>query len=252
MIKFSELSNRHLIGRTLRLFLKLLPKTAVFPILQGPGRGLKWIIGSGVHGMWLGSYEAEKQQFIAQLALKGTTVLDIGAHTGFFSILLSQLVGSDGRVISFEPLPRNLEFLYQHIHLNQPKNITVYAVAVGREDGKTKFNTSNDSFQGSVCDKGDLEVEVRSLDSLEPFQSRVSIVKIDVEGAEAEVLKGGLSFFQVHRPLILLATHGTKEVNDCQKILADYNYLLTPLSQGLSEKECDEWIATPREIAASE
>jgi len=76
-------------------------------------------MGSGVHGMWLGSYEAAKQQLLTKLSLEGTTVLDIGANVGFFSILLSRIVGSKGKVISFEPLPTNIDFIHKHIQLNK-------------------------------------------------------------------------------------------------------------------------------------
>jgi len=104
----------------------MIPKTSVFPILQGQAKGMKWIVGSGVHGMWLGSYEADKQNYLASLDLKGTTVLDIGANVGFFSVLLSRLVGKSGHVHAFEPLPQNVGFLNQHIDLNQLNNISVY------------------------------------------------------------------------------------------------------------------------------
>lgn len=110
-LRFSDIRSNNIIGKSLRFPLSLLPKTSVLPIMQGPGRGMKWIVGSGVHGIWLGSYEADKQQLLANLNLKGTTVLDIGANVGFFSILLSRLVGPMGKVIAFEPLPRNLDFI---------------------------------------------------------------------------------------------------------------------------------------------
>jgi len=110
-LRFSEIRSNNILGKSLRFPLSVLPKTTVLSIMQGPGKGMKWIVGSGVHGMWLGSYEADKQQILADIPLEGTTVLDIGANVGFFSILLSRLVGPKGKVIAFEPLPRNTEML---------------------------------------------------------------------------------------------------------------------------------------------
>ena len=158
-------------------------------MMQGPGKGLKWIVGSGTHGMWLGSYEAEKQKLLPGLISEGDTVLDIGAHAGFFSLIFSRLVGETGHVIAFEPFPLNLDFLDRHIRLNGLKNIQVYKTAVGEQSGKGRFKTGKSSSQGGMSDTGDLDIEIINLDSLGPFATPVKLVKIDVEGAEDEVLK---------------------------------------------------------------
>ena len=60
MINVSVISDRRFFGRTLRLPLRLVPKSAVVPILQGPLRGKRWIAGSSTHGCWLGTYELAK------------------------------------------------------------------------------------------------------------------------------------------------------------------------------------------------
>ncbi|MBO3460279.1 FkbM family methyltransferase [Aetokthonos hydrillicola] len=210
---------------------------------------MKWIVGSGVHGMWLGSYEADKQQLLTKLPLEGTTVLDIGANVGLFSILLSRLVGSKGKVISFEPLPRNIDFIKKHIQLNKIENIAIYSAAISDKNGVMKFNTSPYNAQGCLAESGDLEVSVMTLDSLKDLNPPVSLVKIDVEGAEANVLRGGEKFFQADRPVILLATHGKIQVNDCRGILASYGYSMEQISRDLYGLECDEWLAKPNQIS---
>jgi FkbM family methyltransferase len=244
-LRFSEIRSNNILGKSLRFPLSVLPKTTVLSIMQGPGKGMKWIVGSGVHGMWLGSYEADKQQILADIPLEGTTVLDIGANVGFFSILLSRLVGPKGKVIAFEPLPRNIDFINQHIQLNKLENITVYAAAVGEKTGVMRFDSSPCHSQGRLALTGDLEVPVITLDSLSKLDNPVSFVKIDVEGAEADVLRGSESFFKSNRPIILLATHGRKEADDCQKILSDYGYSLTIINRDLYGSGCDEWLVKP-------
>ncbi|RCJ35200.1 hypothetical protein A6769_19115 [Nostoc punctiforme NIES-2108] len=249
--KFSNIRSDNPIGKFLRLPLSLLPTKSIFPILQGPAKGMKWIVGSGVHGMWLGSYEADKYKLLTELSLEGTTVLDIGANVGFFSILLSRLVGAAGKVISFEPLPRNIEFIHQHIQLNKIDNIEIISAAVSDKIGKSKFATSHLHAQGYLTDtdKGNLEVSIITLDSLHNLNNPVSLVKIDVEGAEANVLRGGEKFFQEHRPMILLATHGENQATDCQIILREYNYSMALINKDLYGLKCDEWLAKPNDCS---
>jgi len=88
-----------------------------------------------------GSYEADKQELLTTLPLAGKTVLDIGANVGFFSLLCSRLVGSSGRVIAFEPFPRNVDFIHRHITLNSVSNIEVRPVAIADKQGTANFST---------------------------------------------------------------------------------------------------------------
>ena len=244
-LKFSNISSRNFIGKLIRSPLSLIPKKTVFSVLQGPAKGIKWIVGSGVHGLWLGSYEADKQQLLTTFPLEGMTVLDIGANVGFFSLLLSRLVGQKGHVISFEPFPRNIDFIHQHIALNAVNNIDVRPVAIADKEGKAFFSSPEFHEQGFLAESGDLEVMVTTLDVMESQVSNVGFIKIDVEGAEVEVLKGGHKFFQRHRPVILLATHGKSQVISCREILETYGYSMKLLSQDLYGTDCDEWLAQP-------
>src|SRR5262245_27460113 len=95
------------LGRVIRAPLRLIPKQAVVPSLQGPLSGKRWIVGSGIHRMWLGSYEPSKMGLAAQCVRSGDTVFDIGAHVGIYTLLFSDRVGPTGRVIAFEPAPQN-------------------------------------------------------------------------------------------------------------------------------------------------
>lgn len=96
MINFSGLSGRGLLGRAVRLPLRLIPKQAGVRILQGPLCGRRWIAGSSNHGCWLGSFEAEKQRKISELVRPGMVCWDVGANVGFYTLLLAELVGAAG------------------------------------------------------------------------------------------------------------------------------------------------------------
>jgi len=244
MIRFSKISSNDFLGKVLRSVLSLLPKTAVVPIIQGPCKGLKWIVGSGVHGMWLGSYEADAQLLIKNCDIADTIAFDIGANVGFYSILFSRLVGPKGKVMSFEPFPRNVNYLKRHIEINSISNVEIHDMAIGNKNGLMRFDTKSHHAQGRIGDTGEIEVNVHTLDSIEVPALPVSIMKIDVEGAEADVLQGGKLFFKKHRPIILLSTHGEKEVKDCKKILEEYGYVMFPIEQKLN---CNEWLIKPKE-----
>ncbi|MEH2464010.1 FkbM family methyltransferase [Nostoc sp.] len=253
----NDFSKNTFLGQLIRIPLALIPKNTVIPILQGSAKGIKWIVGSGLHSMWMGLFEIDKQLILQNFQLSGTTVVDIGANVGFFTILLSRLVGNTGFVIAFEPLTRDLEMLYRHIHLNNIKNVTVYGSAVAEKEGVMRFNTSMAYSQSHLSETGDIEVQVVTLDSLldnfKKLERKVSLLKIDVEGAEDRVLEGGKNFFSYYRPVILLATHGEDKVSNCRQILSTYGYSLMPLDKMRENSNttiCEEWIAEFKDAVA--
>ena len=210
MINFSGISNKGIIGRMLRMPLRLLPVDAKIPVLQGKLRGKKWIIGSANHGCWLGTYEYEKQGMFVNRIKEGSVVYDIGANVGFYTLLASVLVGPRGKVIAFEPLPSNIYFLKEHVRLNKCSNVTVIDAAVSEKSGVTFFEEHTNRCMGSLSSKGSLEVKTICLDD---FVAKGEFppphyMKIDVEGAELLVLTGAKSILTNYHPTIFLATHG--------------------------------------------
>ena len=88
--------------------LRLAPRGRAVPILFGPARGLRWVVGVGLHGCWLGTYEWHKQRRFAREIKPGEVFFDIGANTGFYTLLAAKRTGTGGIVHAFEPNPRNL------------------------------------------------------------------------------------------------------------------------------------------------
>src|SRR5882762_9068753 len=130
-----DISTRTILGRALRYPLKLIPSDTPVHILRGPLRGARWIAGSSIHRCWLGYYEPTKQREFSAAIKSGDVVYDLGANVGIYSLLASILVGPRGRVISFEPVPRNLIFLRRHLRLNEITNCSIMDVAVGSFSG---------------------------------------------------------------------------------------------------------------------
>jgi FkbM family methyltransferase len=246
MANLSGISNEKLIGKILRAPLCLIPRRTVIPILQGALRGKKWIVGSATHGCWLGSYEYEKQKALQGEIKTGQVVYDIGANVGFYSLLSSVLVGETGHVYSFEPFPENLLELKRHLQMNRIKNCTVIDAAVSSADGEAIFDPSDDRCTGHLAAHGSLYVRTLSLDGL-ALRNEIpvpNLIKIDIEGAEYECLKGASYVIQESRPIIFLATHGRQVHYECVEMLLKWNYHLTTLTGGPAELS-DELIAHP-------
>ncbi len=168
MINFSGIKQETFWGKILRFCLKFIPRQAVLPIIQGPLRGSRWIVNSGVFGYWLGSYEIEKKKSFASLIKKSDVVYDLGAHVGFYSLLAAKFTGDAGRVFSFEPLPRNIILFRQHVMLNRIKNIKLVEAGVSDRDSFSIFeNPTKSSSVGRINDDAlGISVRLVTIDSL--------------------------------------------------------------------------------------
>jgi len=231
-------------ARAIRSPLRLLPTGMVLPILTGRLRGRKWIVGSGDHSCWIGSYELGKQRAFAQVTPFGGTVLDLGANVGFYTLLAAELVGPSGRVHAFEPVPRNLQYLRRHIALNGLTNVSVIEAAVSDASGKRRFRLHVSAAMGHLGDDGQLEVRTVALDQF-VFGTSVAAphsIKIDVEGAEFSVLQGAREVLSQHRPALLLATHSHALRSQCLDLLAAHGYTVRPINTSDGDM-ADEFVA---------
>jgi FkbM family methyltransferase len=246
MINFSGINTGSIAGKCLRAGLSVLPDGLVVPVLQGPIRGYRWIVGSSNHGCWLGSFELEKQHMFRSLATVGAVIYDIGANVGVYTLLGSKLVGHAGHVYAFEPLPRNIRLLKKHLRMNNLRNVTAIEKAISDCDGFAAFRVEDDNSAGSLSSPGDLTVETMTLDRafLEMPLRPPSALKIDVEGAETRVLAGAKTLLATYRPAILLATHGYDQHHDCCEILRSAGYELSSITGG-DAAESDELLAVP-------
>lgn len=243
-MNFSAIPYRSLYGKALRFPLRFIPPNMKLPILQGKLRGKRWIVGSSTHDCWFGSYEYEKRIIFEKTVTDGSIVFDIGAHVGFYTLLASVLVGPSGKVFAFEPVPRNLFYLREHLRLNRVTNVKVVEAAISDSTGITFFDEGPSSSMGRISLEGRLKVRVISLDEL-ISQGEVPIphyIKIDVEGAEILVLSGAKLILTNAHPALFLATHGRNIHQQCCQFLASLGYCLRPISVN-SVNEVDELLA---------
>ena len=154
-----------------------------------------------------GGYEPEKMHLAASLLHPGDVAFDIGANVGIYTLLFSDVVGPTGRVVAFEPSPGNVGYLRRALSLNVVTNVSVIAAAVSRASGKTMFDLGADSSTGRISPQGALEIDTIGLDDFVARENcRPSLIKIDVEGAEVEVLEGASTTLRNFTPSLLIAT----------------------------------------------
>lgn len=228
MINFSSISKESFLGILLRIFLKIIPNNSIVFILQGKLKGKKWIKGSGVNGYWLGSYEPAQVKLFESEIKKGNVFFDIGANVGFYSLLAAEIVGSGGKIFSFEPSLENFNFLKKHIMINGYENIFPFQVAVSRKIGVSFFDEAFNRAQGKLAEKGKIKINTISIDEwIDSMKLPIpDVIKIDVEGAEALVLKGAEFTLKKYQPIIFLSIHGEQVKNDCFEILRNCGYNL--------------------------
>lgn len=226
MVNISQISAQSFFGKLLRLPLSWIPPGLVVPILQGRLRGYKWITDSSINGCWLGSYEYQKRQLFEKVITPGSVVFDIGAHVGYYTLLSAVLVGHTGMVFAFEPNPGNLSLLKRHLVINSLTNVKIMDMAVSDRTGSVHFDNSPHSSMGHISPTGTITVRTDSLDNLYAQQKvpAPDVIKIDVEGAELSVLRGGKNLLSTHHPVIFLATHGQDIHRDCCNFLKSAGY----------------------------
>jgi len=172
----------------------------------------------GLEIMTHGYYEAAAVELVSALLGPGMVFLDVGAHIGQYTLVASRIVGDQGEVHSFEPDPDTFELLTHNITRNGLKNVRANQVALYREDSVREFfrasplniggsslarpyeADSNVSFKVS-CVRLDRYVEEHRL-------AHVDVIKMDIEGAEIDALRGAQKLLASEsRPILVLEFH---------------------------------------------
>ena len=146
---------------------------------------------------------------------EGNTFVDIGAYIGYYSVLARNIVGESGKVISFEPNPESYKMLKKNIQLNGYKNCIPENIALSDEEGFFKLfigaytDDSSSMFLAEIVDENRyVRVETMTFDNYcELHRIAPDLVKIDAEGAEHKILKGGCKVIDKHHPKFLIELH---------------------------------------------
>jgi FkbM family methyltransferase len=193
-------------------------------VMRGRMAGVRINLGGSFVRYLTGDAEPEVQEALAQLVKPGQTVYDVGANIGFFTILCSRLVGPQGRVYAFEPIPQNLVTLRRNIALNGLTNVVVVEKALSASTGTAEMFVSPWSAFHSLNvegaskqdnhgpQEGEIVVETVTLDEFvaQAGVSAPDLIKIDVEGAELIVVEGMRETLRLIQPLLLCELHDTQ------------------------------------------
>ena len=211
----------------------------VMEIESGPGKGMLFDGGPDTPRFASGQYERPVQEAITSLLQSGGVCYDIGANLGFFSLIFGRLVGISGTVYAFEPVPQNASMIERNSRLNGIINIKVLRLALARDDGNSELLLAR-HVGGAVLKNvgvppdfaGSLMVKTAAVDTLVESQQikPPRIVKIDVEGAELDVLQGMERVLRRWKPTVILelddetAAGCEEKVSVCQSFLHNLNY----------------------------
>lgn len=167
---------------------------------------------------YFGAYELPLVEFFRSKLASGMVFADIGAQVGQYTLLAAGCVGPSGRVYSFEPAPDTFARLQRNIQLNHFANVQPHNCALADSNGEARLylrnsgvqekNVGTNSLRPRAAWNGAREVTVKMfrMDDVDVLRdtARLDAVKIDVEGAELAVLRGGSELLKRFRPLIAI------------------------------------------------
>lgn len=212
---------------------------------------------SGLITMSDGTHDSEQIEFIKKLNLKNKVIFDIGAHIGYMSMCFAELVGENGKVLSFEPNKHNVERFKKNLEKNKDleKIIKIYNCALTDKNGVEKFifnkNIDGGTSSGSFLDKADTaldrkfyslfeEKNVETLNLNEFKDAKPDFIKIDIEGYEGELIKNNLSYFKKNLPKMVIEIHSILNMYIVTKELISIGYKIEIIKKE-SDGRCDIW-----------
>jgi len=168
--------------------------------------------------------------------------VDVGAHIGLYSIYVAR-ISKRGKVIAIEPHPENFQFLLLNIKLNKLRNVIALNLVAWKENVELPLYIADSSgghtLKPTTARKRVVSIRGRRLDDIigELGISKVSFVKIDVEGAEVEVLEGLRNTLRIHRPKLMVEVW-KDNAGAVRRFLEDLNYSIQKVSESISKDFC--------------
>ncbi|HSV12875.1 MAG TPA: FkbM family methyltransferase [Tepidisphaeraceae bacterium] len=219
-----------------RVIGRLVPhdQITILDIRVGPNAGMKLAANRATpRYYWLdGNYEADVVRQLREWVRPGMVVADVGAHVGFMAMYLAKQVGPGGAVLSFEPSPAAMAQLRQNVEINRLTQVTPMQIALSDAAGQARFivrpySTTSGLARGGDSDGNSIEVRMERLDDVvfaAGGTQRLDVVKIDVEGSEAAVLRGAARVLAELRPNLLIEVHNAAALADCLSQLRAARY----------------------------
>jgi len=245
------------IDRVVFRILRTVPFTrnTLIRVRGGPLQGAKMMVSVG-NPYLFGYYEEDATQRICGLIRPGDVVYDLGANAGYYAMVFAKY--TRGRIHAFEPMPDQQQIFRYHLATNHVENVVLHPFAVSDVSGTRQFsnvaampvNTYVSTSSSFDISNSTISVETVSIDDFvyvrgfEPPQ----VMKIDVEGAELDVLMGARRVLTEVKPFLLLGTHDVHypDVREkCCQFLRDLGYTVEPTDEDKSSMGLDDFICLP-------
>ena len=199
-------------------------------ISGGPAKGLNFPVTLPQDKlMWLGTWELYFAQTLKFYVKRGFVCYDIGGYKGYYAGVMALSGAKD--VFIFEPMPSNADSIKQLIALNPKLPIDLHQIAISDISGEAEFKfmiedtmgkLTKSSFEKDISSEKVSKVVCKSLDDfISAGYSEPDFIKIDVEGAEDFVLKGGINLLIRKKPILLIEIHSSEIGMRCYKILSN-------------------------------
>lgn len=207
-------------------------------ITAGPIKGLWLIAGKRVfysESFWNGTYEHNACFFLQKVIPEGAVCYDIGANIGYHTLIMARSANNGGLVYAFEPVREVCEVLTRNAAINGMNNVVVVKKAASQESGTLTLIRNIDIDQATVSAKTKksnplretITCDATTIDDFIAAGNRPpSFLKIDVEGAEVNVLAGATDALKSYHPMILCETHGEIPAQGVYETLVGLNYEL--------------------------
>jgi FkbM family methyltransferase len=183
--------------------------------------GLQFILQPGEHLSRIlcttGQYEPNTMLVLHDYLIPGGVFIDVGANVGAFSLVAARLVGPQGRVIAYEPSPREFGRLAMQIEMNQLAQVTLRQAGLAEQPGMAMLHLADVHSSGlntlasrfvyqDTVSGGNCEVKLATLDDEAKSLNlaRLDMLKIDVEGWETQVLMGARGTLARFRPILII------------------------------------------------
>ena len=187
----------------------------------------------GLSSLLYGTFELAELEFARSRLRPGDDAMDIGANVGIFSVVMGADVGRSGRVFAFEPAPGNIVRLKKNLERNGLDHAQLFPCALGEADGQMTLHLATDpaypsllEVQSGLADGTSVSVPVRRLDAVweEAGRPRIGFVKMDVEGAEAAVIRGATGLLGTCHPTMLIEANSAEQLEILRDLLAPFAY----------------------------
>jgi len=208
--------------------------------------------GNVSRDIYIGQFEHDVVSFLKQYVCPGMVVMDLGANVGVYTLLCAKFVGEKGQVHSFEPTPFTFQQLQNNVHLNRFSWVHLNELAVSATAGQCSFFVYEQCGMNSMNKQAwvgkplrQIMVNTISLDEYVEARNmtRIDLIKMDVEGAELQVLKGGKNLLSGPNAPVLIC-----EFTD--KTTSNFGYQTSVLRENLEAfgYKLFRWSSTKRQL----